>query len=368
MCHHSVVQKSYYPDVTKGRGAPANAVPTRFNLKERVADGDWLDARNELDGHDPPLRTTVTEEHPKSILSFNTSPDLPFDRSVNAYRGCEHGCVYCYARPSHAYHDLSPGLDFESKLFAKPNAAALLRKTLAKPGYKPAPIAIGTNTDPYQPIERTYRITRAILQVCLETRHPIVITTKSARVLEDLDLLVELSKLRLTGVALSVTSLDPTLAGILEPRASAPAKRLDAARKLSAAGVYVHVNIAPIIPAITDHEIEAIVEAAAEHGASSISWIPIRLPHELAPLFRDWLDVHYPDRADKVMNIIRDMRGGKDNDPEFFTRMRGQGAWAALIRTRMQIAKRKHGLASSKWGVRSDLFVPPNLDGQMSLF
>ncbi len=362
------VQKSCYPDFFKGRGAPANVGPTRFNLNERMADGDWLDAREELDGDASPLKTTVTEEHPKSILSFNTSPDLPFDRSVNAYRGCEHGCVYCYARPSHAYHDLSPGLDFESKLFAKPNAVALLRKTLAKPGYKPATIAIGTNTDPYQPIERTYRITRGILQVCLDTRHPIVITTKSARVLEDMNLLIELSKLGLTGVALSVTSLDPKLAGILEPRASAPMKRLDAVRKLADAGVYVHVNIAPIIPAITDHEIEAIVEAAAKHGASSVSWIPARLPHELAALFRDWLDVHYPDRADKVMNIIRDMRGGKDNDSEFFSRMRGQGVWAELIRTRMQIAKRKHGLAGSKWSVRSDLFIPPSLNGQMSLF
>jgi DNA repair photolyase len=362
------VQKSCYPDFFKGRGAPANLTPLRFNLNERVADGDWLDDREQQDGAVSAPKTTVTEEHPKSILSFNASPDLPFDRSVNAYRGCEHGCVYCYARPSHAYHDLSPGLDFESKLFAKPNAVALLRKTLAKPGYKPAPIAIGTNTDPYQPIERTYRITRGILQLCLETRHPIVITTKSARVLEDIDLLAELSKLGLTGVALSVTSLDPKLAGILEPRASSPAKRLDAVRKLSCAGVYVHVNIAPIIPAITDHEIEAIVEAAADNGASSISWIPVRLPNELASLFRSWLDVHFPDRANKVMNIIRDMRGGEDNDSKFFSRMRGQGAWAELIRTRMRIAKTKHGLAGSKWGVRSDLFMPPNLDGQMSLF
>ena len=368
MFYTSYMSKSFYPARTPGRGAPANVVPTRFNLNAREADGDWLDTRELLDGPVSRLRTTVTEEYPKSILSFNTSPDLPFDRSVNAYRGCEHGCVYCFARPSHAYHDLSPGLDFESKLFAKPNAAALLRKTLAKPGYKPAPIAIGTNTDPYQPIERSYRITRGILQLCLETRHPIVITTKSARVLEDLDLLVDLSKLGLTGVALSVTSLDPKLAGILEPRASAPTKRLDTVQKLADAGVYVHVNIAPIIPAITDHEIEAIVKTAAEHGASSVSWIPVRLPHELSGLFRDWLDVHYPDRADKVMNIIRDMRGGEDNDSEYFSRMRGQGTWAALIRTRMQIAKRKHGLTGSKWGVRSDLFCPPNLDGQMSLF
>ncbi len=363
-----MVRKSCYPDAFKGRGAPANAVPTRFSLKERVVDGDWLDERDELDGGSRPLKTTVTEEHPKSILSFNRSPDLPFDRSVNAYRGCEHGCIYCYARPSHAYHDLSPGLDFESRLFAKPNAADLLRKTLAKPGYKPATIAMGTNTDPYQPIERSYRITRGILNLMVETSHPIVITTKSARVVEDIDYLAQLANKQLTGVAISVTSLDAKLARILEPRASSPMTRLAAVRKLSEAGIYVHVNIAPVIPAITDNEIEAIAAAAAEHGASSISWIPIRLPHEVAPLFRDWLDVHFPDRASKVMNHIQDMRGGKDNDPEFFTRMKGQGAWAELIRTRMKIAVRKHGLDSSKWNVRNDLFVPPNLDGQMSLF
>jgi DNA repair photolyase len=362
------VSKSLHPALVSGRGAPDNIAPTRFNLFARQDDGDWLDEREALDGARPRLRTTVTEEHPKSILTFNSSPDVPFDRSINAYRGCEHGCVYCYARPSHAFHDLSPGQDFESKLFAKPNASALLRKTFAKPGYIAAPIAIGTNTDPYQPIERSYRITRSLLQLCLETSHPILITTKSARVCDDLDILTELAKKQLTGVAISVTSLDPKLAGILEPRASSPAKRLDAVRQLSEAGVYVHVNVAPIIPAITDHAIEAIVKAAAAHGASSISWIPIRLPHELSDLFRAWLDVHYPDRAEKVMNIIRDMRGGKDNDPAFFGRMRGQGNWASLIRTRMKIARNKAGLGSSKWNVRSDLFTPPDLDGQMSLF
>ena len=360
--------KSDRSDKTTGRGAPNNQSPIRFNMFGRETDNEWLDHCETVGELDRPLRTTVTEERPKSILSFNTSPDLPFDRSVNAYRGCEHGCIYCYARPSHAYHDLSPGLDFESRLFAKPNAAALLRKTLAKPGYKPATIAIGTNTDPYQPIERTYRITRQILEVMVETRHPIVITTKSTRVTDDISLLSNLAKDQLTGVALSVTTLDPMLARILEPKASTPSKRLEAVRKLSDAGIYVHVNIAPIIPAITDHEIEALVEAAVEHGAKSVSWIPIRLPHEVAPLFRDWLAVHFPDRAGKVMNIIRELRGGKDNDPDFFSRMRGTGAWAELIRTRMRIAKTKQGLQSTKWNVRNDLFVPPNLDGQMNLF
>jgi DNA repair photolyase len=360
--------KSCYPDFIDGRGSPVNRTPRRFNLHDRVIDGDWIDGRESLDGETPRLRTTVTEENSKSILSFNRSPDVPFDRSINAYRGCEHGCIYCFARPSHSYHDLSPGLDFESKLFAKPNAAKLLRATLAKPGYKPAPIAIGTNTDPYQPIERTYQITRQILEVMVETRHPVVITTKSARVLDDIDLLANLARDGLTAVALSVTTLDPKLTGILEPRASAPAKRLDAVRKLAAAGIYAHVNVAPVIPAITDHEIEAIVAAAAGHGAKSLSWIPVRLPYELAPLFRDWLDAHFPDRANKVMNIIRDIHGGKDNDPEFFSRMKGQGVWADLIRTRFMIARKKTGLASSKWGVRSDLFRPPNISGQLSLF
>jgi DNA repair photolyase len=353
---------------TKGRGAPNNATPTRFNLNAREDDGDWLDERELLDGPLPKLRTSVTNEFPKSILTFNKSPDIPFDRSINAYRGCEHGCIYCYARPTHVYHDLSPGLDFESKLFAKPDAAKLLRATLSKPSYKPAPIAIGTNTDPYQPIERDYRITRQILEIMLEALHPIVITTKSARLLDDLDLLRKLAAKQLTAVAISITTLDPKLARILEPRASSPANRLDAVRKLRAAGIYTHVNIAPIIPAITDGEIEAIVTAAAEHGAQSVSWIPIRLPHEVAPLFRDWLDAHYPDRAAKVMHIIKDIRGGKDNDPRFGMRMRGQGVWADLIRRRMDIARRKHGLGRYKWQVRTDLFVRPSIDGQMSLF
>jgi DNA repair photolyase len=351
-----------------GRGAPSNETPIRFNLKAREADLDWLNTQEDVDGPALKLRTTVTEEHPSSILTFNTSPDLPFDRSINAYRGCEHGCVYCYARPTHAYHDLSPGLDFETKLFAKPNAAQLLRKTLANRSYQVAPIAIGTNTDPYQPIEGRYRITREILELMAETRHPIVITTKSNRVVDDIEVLRTLAADNLTGVAISVTSLDPSLARRLEPRAPGPLQRLQAVKKLADAGIYVHVNIAPIIPAITDNEIEAIVHAASEHGAQSISWIPIRLPHEVAALFRQWLDVHFPDRAKKVMHIIQDLRGGKDNDPNFGNRMRGQGVWAELIGNRIRIARKKNGLADSKWIVRNDLFIPPSLDGQMSLF
>ncbi|VWX56810.1 PA0069 family radical SAM protein [Sphingorhabdus sp. 109] len=353
----------------KGRGAPSNGVSQRFNLQDREIDGDWLDEREWIGDSPAPLRTDVTTEFPKSIITYNQSPDLPFDRSINAYRGCEHGCVYCYARPTHAYHDLSPGLDFESRLFAKPNAADLLRRTLAKPAYRPASLAIGTNTDPYQPIEKRYRITRQILEVMLETLHPVVITTKSSRVVEDFDLLAQLAVQQLTAVAISVTSLDPQTARLLEPRAPAPARRLDAVRALSDAGIYAHVNIAPVIPGITDHEIEAIVAAAADCGAKSISFIPMRLPHEVAPLFEQWLENHYPERKAKVMSIVRQIRGGKRNDPGFHSRMRGQGPWADLIRTRIGIASRKAGIGKANLKLRTDLFRRPVIQGsQMELF
>ncbi len=351
-----------------GRGAQSSNVPTRFGLATREADGDWLDEREGIDGSGPKLRTTVTEEHPRSILTFNRSPDIPFDRSVNAYRGCEHGCIYCYARPSHAFHDLSPGLDFETKLFAKPDAAKLLRQTLAKKGYVPAPIAMGTNTDPYQPIESRYRITRAVLKLCLELRHPITITTKSTRVLEDLDVLAELARHRLTAVGISVTSLDPRLSGLLEPRASSPAKRLDALEKLVGAGVPSHVSVSPIIPAITDQFIEGILAAAAARGVRSASWIMLRLPHEVAPLFREWLDTHFPDRAAKVMAIVQSVRGGKDNDSQFFTRMKPQGTWADLTRTRFRIASAKHGIGKAHVDLDCTQFRKPSLDGQLNLF
>lgn len=351
-----------------GRGAQSANVPTRFGLATREVDGDWLDAREDIDGPGPKLRTTVTEEHPRSILTFNRSPDIPFDRSVNAYRGCEHGCVYCYARPTHAYHDLSPGLDFEMKLFAKPDAARLLRETLAKPGYQPAPIAMGTNTDPYQPIEGRYRITRQVLELCLELRHPVTITTKSARVIEDLDLLAELARHNLTAVGISVTSLDPRLSGLLEPRASAPRKRLEALEKLVAAGVPTHVSVAPVIPSITDQFMEGILEAAAERGVRSASWIMLRLPHEVAPLFREWLDTHFPDRASKVMSIVQSVRGGKDNDAQFFTRMKPNGIWADLIRTRFRVACRKHGIGKADLELDCTRFRKPSPNGQLDLF
>ena len=354
-----------------GRGAQSAAVPQRFGLASREADGDWLDAREEVDGPGPKLRTSVTLEHARTIISFNQSPDIPFDRSINAYRGCEHGCVYCYARPSHAYHDLSPGLDFETKLFAKPNAAQLLRQTLAKPGYTPKPIAMGTNTDPYQPIEADYRITRSILEVCLEARHPVTITTKSARVIRDLDLLAELASLNLIAVAISITSLDPRLSGRLEPRASAPAKRLEALEKLVDAGVPAHVSVAPIIPSITDEYLEEILEQAAARGVNSASWIMLRLPHEVAPLFREWLAVHFPDRAGKVMAIVQSVRaneyGGRDNDPGFFTRMKPQGVWADVFRARFRIACQRLGMNEGRLELDCGQFLRPSVDGQLRL-
>jgi len=341
------------------RGATHNRESDRFNLPVRAIDGDWRDAQALVDDPPPPLRTSVTVERPRTIISRNASPDLPFDRSINPYRGCEHGCIYCFARPSHAFHDLSPGLDFESRLFAKPDAAALLRAELAKPGYVPRPMALGTNTDPYQPIERDWRITRAVLEVLAETDHPVTITTKSDRVVRDIDLLGPMAAKGLAAVCLSITSLDPRLAATLEPRAPHPERRLAAVRRLAEAGIPVYVSIAPVIPAITDHEVEALIARAAEAGAAHAFFLAVRLPHEVAPLFRAWLDAHFPDRAGKVMAIIRSLRDGRDNDPNFHSRMKGSGPWAELLRTRFHIACRKHGLNRERVGLRSDLFRPP---------
>jgi DNA repair photolyase len=342
----------------KGRGATRNTTPTRFNLKERLTDGDWLDQVEALDGA-PKRRTTVTIEKSRSILTRNSSPDIGFDRSINAYRGCEHGCIYCFARPTHAYHDLSPGVDFESRLFVKPEAAKLLHGALSRPGYECAPIAMGTNTDPYQPIEERWRVTRSVIELLLETRHPFTITTKSDRVLRDLDLLVPAAKLGIASVAISVTSLDPAISRIMEPRAPSGRKRIEAIRQLNAAGVPCHVAIAPVVPQITDHELEHIVEAAVAANARGGFYLPVRLPYEVAPLFRAWLDEHFPDRAAKVMATIRSLRGGRDNDPNFFSRMQGQGPWADLLRTRFAKAVQRFGLPKSHFPLRRDLFVPP---------
>lgn len=356
----------------RGRGAQSSAVPQRFGLAAREADGDWLDDRAVVDkdvgNPADKLRTTVTIEHPRSILTFNQSPDIPFDRSINPYRGCEHGCIYCFARPTHAHHDLSPGLDFETKLFAKPDAARLLRETLAKRSYNCAPIAMGTNTDPYQPIEGRYHITRAVLEVCRETNHPVTITTKSDRVLRDLDLLTDLARDDLVAVGISVTSLDPRLSSLLEPRASSPDKRLAVLEMLVSAGVPAHVSIAPVVPSITDEFMERILAEAAARGVRSASWIMLRLPHEVAPLFREWLAVHYPDRADKVMAIVRSVRNGRDNDPSFFARMKPSGTWAELFRARYRIACGRLDLNRVELRLDCGQFRPPATDGQLDFW
>ncbi|WNO52465.1 PA0069 family radical SAM protein [Stakelama saccharophila] len=344
---------------TSGRGATQNRESARFSTVERLADGDWLDMRDAVDGPAAKLRTTVTVEHPRTIITRNRSPDIGFDRSVNPYRGCEHGCIYCFARPTHAFHDLSPGLDFETKLFAKPSAPDLLRAELARPGYSVRPIAFGTNTDPYQPVEREWRITRRCIEILAETDHPLTITTKSDRVLRDLDLLAPMARKNLVAVMLSVTSLDPKIARTLEPRAPHPEKRLSAVAQLADRGIPVFVSISPIVPAITDHEMEHLLERAAQAGARSAFFIPVRLPHEVAPLFRDWLETHFPDRAGKVMATIRSLRGNRDNDPDFFNRMRGKGVWADLLRTRFHKACRKYGLDGERMSLRTDLFRPP---------
>ncbi len=339
-----------------GRGATGDAASGRFNDRSRSDDGDWLDDCTAIDGAPPRLRTSVTIERPRTIISCKTSPDIPFSRSTNAYRGCEHGCVYCFARPTRAFLNLSPGLDFESRLFAEPDASALLRAELSKRGYACQPIALGANTDPYQPIERDWRITRAILEVLAEFRHPVTITTKSDRVVRDIDILAPMAADGLVAVMISVTSLDPATAHNLEPRAPAPHRRIDAIRQLSAAGIPVQISVSPIIPTITDHDVEAIVAA----GASGAFSIPIRLPDEVALLFRAWLTARHTDRAARVMSHISTMRGGRDNDPDFHTRFRGAGAFADLIRMRFAKAVAKHGLNRARFELRTDLFRVPS--------
>lgn len=352
------------PELRSGRGAPVNTRSARFDDPAREADGDWLDARGDID--DPaPLRTQVAFETPRTVITRNASPDIGFDRSINAYRGCEHGCIYCFARPTHAYLGLSPGLDFESRLTAKQGVPELLRAELSKRTYVPRPIALGTNTDPYQPIEATYRITRGILEVLAEFRHPVTITTKSDRVARDIDILGPMAAQGLASVAISVTSLDRTIARTLEPRAPTPTRRLAAMRALADAGVPVFVSVSPVVPGVTDHEIEAILSAAAQAGASGAFSLPVRLPHEVAPLFRAWLDAHYPDRAAKVMALIRDMRGGRDNDPDFHTRFRGQGPYADMLRTRFRLARDRLGLINAKFDLRTDLFRVPTAQGSL---
>jgi DNA repair photolyase len=310
----------------------------------------------------------VQIERPKTVITRNLSPDIPFDRSVNPYRGCEHGCIYCFARPTHSYMGLSAGIDFESRLFAKPEAARLLARELARPGYKPKTIAIGTNTDPYQPIERDWRIMRQILEVLDSANHPVAIVTKSALVLRDLDILSSMAKRGLAKVGISVTTLDRKLARVMEPRAATPPKRLDTIKSLSDAGIPVSVLVAPIIPALNDHEIERILDSARAAGASEASYVLLRLPLEVSPLFRDWLLQNYPDRYRHVMSLVRSMRDGKDYDAEFGKRMKGAGPYAWQIARRFEMATKRLGLARRNIHLRDDLFVPPLGGGvQLSL-
>jgi DNA repair photolyase len=322
------------------RGA-RSFVQGRFETLAREAfDDGWTP--EEADSRE--LKTAVAIESARSIISHNDSPDVGFSQSINPYRGCEHGCVYCYARPSHAYLELSPGLDFETKLFAKTNAAGRLREELAKPGYKPSPIALGANTDCYQPIERKYRITRQILEVLAECEHPVTIVTKSALIERDLDLLKELGSKNLVKVLVSIGTLDRELARKLEPRAASPQRRMDVVRRLNQNGVPCGVMIAALIPALNDKTMEQVLEAAAAAGAREAAYVILRLPHELKALFKEWLAEHYPQRAEHVMSIVRQMRGGRDNDPRFGTRMSGTGNYAELIEKRFEIACRRFGV------------------------
>src|SRR6266581_2378334 len=319
------------------------------------------------------LQTSVTEERARSIISRNDSPDIGFSQSINPYRGCEHGCIYCYARPSHAYLELSPGLDFETKLFAKTNAAELLRAELSKPGYVPSPIAIGANTDCYQPIERKYRITRGILEVLAECNHPVTIVTKSALVERDLDLLAPMARKNLVKVFVSIGSLDRTLARKLEPRAASPQRRLDILRALSKNNIPCGVMVAALIPALNDKTLEQVLEEAAKAGAAQAAYVIMRLPNELKTLFKEWLAAHYPERAEHVISIVRQMRGGRENDPDFGTRMSGTGKFAELVEKRFEIACRRFGLNGHGAGRESpeldcSHFRPPAESGQMQLF
>lgn len=337
-------QISSPPPRIKGRGAASNPEGRFETLRNEAFDDGW--ERDEEPAPHP--STIVTEETARSIISRNDSPDIAFDQSINPYRGCEHGCIYCYARPSHSYLNLSPGLDFETKLFAKTNAAEQLRKEFAKASYKVSPINLGANTDPYQPIEKRYRIMRQILEVMLEHGHPVTIVTKNALIERDLDLLVALAQRKLVYAFVSVTSLDNKLASKLEPRASAPHRRIAAVKALSDAGVPCGVLVAPIIPMITDKWLEQIIERAADAGARMAGYAILRLPYELKQLVREWLEIHFPERAEHVMSLVRQMRGGRENDPRFGSRMRGEGEFAELIRQRFAIASRKFGLGRSR--------------------
>jgi DNA repair photolyase len=348
----------------RGRGTLSNA-SGRYEPIARIAFDDGWQSLDDL----PPFKTEVQADATRKIITRNESPDISFDRSINPYRGCEHGCVYCFARPTHAYLGLSPGLDFESKLFMKPDAPALLERELSARGYVPRTIAIGTNTEPYQPIERQHKIMRGILEVLERAGHPVGIVTKSALVMRDIDILSRMAKRNLAKVALSVTTLDPALARTMEPRAATPMRRLEALRQLSAAGVPASVMVAPIIPAINDMEIERILDAAALAGVKGAGYVLLRLPLEVRDLFREWLEANYPDRAAHVFKLIRDMRGGKDYDSAWGKRMKGTGPYAWMIGRRFEKACEKRGLNAEKVKLTTEHFQPPRKGAeQLNLF
>ncbi|BAV51641.1 radical SAM protein [Mesorhizobium sp. 113-1-2] len=345
------------PDRNRGRSAGINPSGRFEPVSRHVFDDGWS-SLEEL----PPFKTEVQVEKPRTIITRNESPDISFDRSINPYRGCEHGCVYCFARPTHAFMGLSPGLDFESKLFAKPDAARLLDKELSKDGYQPRTIAIGTNTDPYQPIEKQYRIMREILEVLEARGHPVGIVTKSALVTRDIDILSRMAERGLAKVALSVTTMDRMLARTMEPRASTPTKRLEAIRQLSDAGIPTSVMVAPIIPGLTDQEMERILDSARAAGAREAGYVVLRLPLEVSPIFKDWLLRHYPDRYRHVMSLIRSMRDGKDYDSEWGKRMKGAGPYAWQIGRRFEITAKRLGINAERRTLRTDQFVAAGKD------
>ena len=347
----------------RGRAAQENTAG-RFEATQTVAVADgWQPPEDRV------LRTEVRVEVPRSAISYNRSPDLPFDRSINPYRGCEHGCIYCFARPSYAFLNLSPGLDFETKLIARPGIAAVLERELRAKSYLPQVIAIGTNTDPYQPIEAEHGVMRQVLQVLRAFAHPVAITTKGTLIERDIDILAPMAAAGLARVGISVTTLDADLSRRMEPRAAAPVRRLRIIERLTQAGIPVRVMVAPVVPGLTDHELEPILQAARDAGAVAASYIALRLPREVSGLFQDWLAQHVPDRAAKVMGRVRELHGGQDYDPDFGRRMRGDGLWADLMARRFDVAVMRLGLAVRMPPLRCDLFAPPARVGeQMRLF
>ncbi len=356
---------NYAGEAVKGRGATINIEGRFENWSREEADDGWFQDPGDEDSRP---KTVIAIEHAKSVISRHNSPDVGFAQSINPYRGCSNGCVYCFARPTHAYLGLSPGIDFETRLSAKVNAAEKLRQELAKPGYKCQPLTIAVNTDAYQAIEKKYRITRAILEVAREANNPVSLITKCALVERDLDILAPMAKEGLAHVTLSVTTLDHEISRRMEPRTSAPARRILAIKRLAEAGIPVNVNVAPVIPFLTDSELEPIMEAAAKAGAISAGYVLVRLPWEVRPIFKDWLEKHFPLKAAHVMSRIRDMRGGRENDPNFGSRMVGQGEFAELLAQRFRKAEKRFGLDKPWPELDCSRFVPPSLSGQAKLF